>query len=325
MLKFDKNNKTLAKLSETNFKKENLLERTDLQAAIIGSWEVFRNEIGFSSAILIGQEINPNDSTADRLDILAIDAEDSSLIIFELKRDKNKLQLLQGITYAAMASSKDKAELKSIALSQKCYEYEELLEILETTEIGTDTKIVLIAEAFHPEVIITADWLKNYGITVYAFAINAHNVEGETHLRFEQRFPLKELTDVYDSRKKKTNGHDLKQLTWKEVISTCEYSFAEKAITMCRSLQEGDPSRKRFVRFIKDYEGFQAISFFFRRKYLNIYLTGGDEVVFENLISKLPASISSKTGSWQDGYSIQMTAEDEFKSFVRLDGRFNYC
>jgi len=110
MLKFDKNAKTLSKLSETNFKKENLLERTDLQAAIIGSWDVFRNAIGFSSAVLIGQEINPDDSTADRLDILALDAEDSSLVIFELKRDKNKLQLLQGITYAAMASSKDKDE-----------------------------------------------------------------------------------------------------------------------------------------------------------------------------------------------------------------------
>ena len=51
-----------------------------------------------------------------------------------------------------MASSKGKDELRAIALNQKCYEYEELLEILETTDIGTDIKIVLIAEAFHPEV-----------------------------------------------------------------------------------------------------------------------------------------------------------------------------
>lgn len=35
MLKFDKNAKTLSKLSETNFKKENLLERTDLQYSTI--------------------------------------------------------------------------------------------------------------------------------------------------------------------------------------------------------------------------------------------------------------------------------------------------
>ena len=324
MLKFDKNQKTLSKLTETNFQRKNLLERSDLQTAIISSWEAFRNEIGFSSAVLIGQEINPDDSTSDRLDILALDAEDSSLIIFELKRDKNKLQLLQGLSYAAMASSKGKDELRAIALNQKCYEYEELLEILETTDIGTDIKIVLIAEAFHPEVIITADWLKNYGVTIYAFAIDVHNVEGDTHLRFEQRFPLKELTDVYDSRKKRRNNTELKQLTWDDVISTCEYSFAEKAIKMCRTFQEGDPSRKRFIHIVKDFEALYAITFFFRRKHVIVYLKGGDQEAFEHLVSKLPASLASKTGSWRDGYSIQMTDEDEFTAFLSLDQRFAY-
>lgn len=61
MLKFDKNQKKLSKLTETNFQRENLLERADLQKAIISSWQAFRNEIGFSSAVLIGQEINPDD------------------------------------------------------------------------------------------------------------------------------------------------------------------------------------------------------------------------------------------------------------------------
>ena len=37
MLKFNKNQRSLSKISETTFKKENLLERNDLQAAIIGS------------------------------------------------------------------------------------------------------------------------------------------------------------------------------------------------------------------------------------------------------------------------------------------------
>lgn len=324
MLKFDKTNKTLSKLSETNFKKENLLERTDLQAAIISSWDAFRNEIGFSSAILVGQEINPDDSTSDRLDILALDAEDSSLIIFELKRDKNKLQLLQGLTYAAMTSSKNKDELRAIASSQKCYEYEELLETLDTTEIRSDIKIILIAEAFHPEVIITADWLTNYGVSIYAFAIAVHNVEGETHLRFEQRYPLRELTDVYESRKKRANKPDLKQLSWNDVISTCEYPFAERAISMCRSLQEGDPSRKRFVRIAKEFEGFQEVSFMFRRKHVNVYLKGGSGELFEMLISKLPGSIAAKTGSWRDGYSLQITDESEFSALVELSSRFKY-
>jgi len=58
MLRFDKKNKKLSKIHQTNLKNENLLEREDLQKAIIESWDSFRNEIGFSSATLIGQEIN---------------------------------------------------------------------------------------------------------------------------------------------------------------------------------------------------------------------------------------------------------------------------
>lgn len=223
-----------------------------------------------------------------------------------------------------MASSKGKDELPAIALNQKCYEYEELLEILETTDIGTDIKIVLIAKAFHPEVIITAVWLKNYGVTIYAFAIDVHNVEGDTHLRFEQKFPLKELADVYDSRKKRRNKTELKQLTWDDVVSTCEYSFAEKAIKMCRTFQEGDASRKRFIHIVKDFEALYTVTFFFRRKHVNVYLKGGDQEAFDNLVSKLPASLASKTGSWRDGYSIQMTDENEFTAFLSLDQRFAY-
>ena len=159
MLKLDKNKNTFSKLIETNLKSENLLERSDLQKAIVKSWNVFRNEIGFSSAILIGEEINPDPSTSNRLDILALDAEDSSLIVFELKRDKNKLHLLQALSYAAMITNKPKEELIEIAQEQKCYEYEELIEILETTDLNSRIKIVLFAEAFQPEVIITADFI----------------------------------------------------------------------------------------------------------------------------------------------------------------------
>ena len=280
MLRFDKKNKKLSKIYQTNLKNENLLEREDLQKAIIESWDSFRNEIGFSSATLIVQEINPDPSTLDRLDILALDSEDNSLIVFELKREKNKLQLLQAISYAAMLSQKGNKDLIDIAQNQKCYEFEEVIEFLETADLSSDIKIVLVAESFHPEIIITADWLKNYGITIYAFAIVTHTIGDETHLRFDQRYPLKELTEVYESRKKTTVRNELKKLSWEDVISSCEYKFAEKAVTMCRKFQDGDPSRKRFIHVIKNFQGFDAITFFFRRKYINIYLKGGDEDVF---------------------------------------------
>lgn len=46
--------------------------------------------------------------------------------------------------------------------------------------------------------------------------------------------------------------------------------------------------------------------------------------MFGSLIAKLPNSVASKTGSWRDGYSSQITDENEFTSFIGLDTRFNY-
>ena len=46
--------------------------------------------------------------------------------------------------------------------------------------------------------------------------------------------------------------------------------------------------------------------------------------MFDSLIAKLSNSVTSKTGSWRDGYSIQITDENEFTSFISLDTRFNY-
>jgi len=166
MLVFDRKNKKLSKFDESSLNKEKLLERTDLQKAIVNSWDAFRNEIGFSSAILIGEEINPDNSTQDSLDILAFDSEDSSLLVIELKRDRNKLHLLQAISYAAMVSSKTKDEIIDISRKQNASEHEELVELLETTDISNDVKIILLAESYHPEVIITADWLKTYGVSI---------------------------------------------------------------------------------------------------------------------------------------------------------------
>ena len=321
MLKYDKLNRTLTKVKETSLTNEQLLERPDLQASIINSWDVFRNEINFPSAMLIGQEINPDQSTLDRLDILALDSEDLSLIVLELKREKNKLHLLQAISYAAMLSNTNNDELKEIAQSQKCYEHEELIEFLESNDLSSEIKIILIAESFHPEVIITADWLKNYGISVYAFAINTHHTDNEVHLGFEQRYPLRELTEVYDHRKN-VKKSKIKELSWDDVISKCEYDFAKKAINMCKKIKEGEPSRKRFVHILKDFQGFNWMSFLFRRKYINIYLVGGDQEIFNRLVKKLPTTI--QTGSWKRGFWFHIKEEKEFEQLIKLDNRFDY-
>ena len=71
MLKFDTIAGKFEHVAESNLRDNNLLERSDLQAAIVGSWDLFKNEIGFPSAFLIGQEITPNNTTQNSIDLLA--------------------------------------------------------------------------------------------------------------------------------------------------------------------------------------------------------------------------------------------------------------
>ena len=172
MLKFHETQKTFEKLDATEMKAENVLERYDLQEAIIQSWELFKNEIGLPSAFLIGDEINPHPSTQNTIDLLAYDPDDSSIIVIELKRDKHKLHLLQALSYAAMVNTWD-SEMLISKINPKCNpDPQELVELINSNELNADIKIILIAEYYDPEVIITSDWLSSsYSINITAFGI----------------------------------------------------------------------------------------------------------------------------------------------------------
>lgn len=110
-----------------------------------------RNQIGLPSAFLIGQEINPDSSTQDAcFPTSAYDADTSSLIVIELKRDSNKLQLLQALSYAAMISRWDSKTLISNIQRNLNPEYEELVEIITSTTLNADVRVVLVAGRVRP-------------------------------------------------------------------------------------------------------------------------------------------------------------------------------
>ena len=191
MLKFNVDKKTFEKLKATELKAEKILERYDLQAAIANSWDLFKNEIGMPNAFLIGQEINPDIRTQDSIDLLAYDSDDSCLVVIELKRERHKLQLLQAIPYAAMVSQWDAETLISKIQQKYNPDLEELRDLISGSEMGSDVKIILIAETFDPEVIITADWLtENYSMSIAAFAISLLIMGEDKFVSLEQRYPL---------------------------------------------------------------------------------------------------------------------------------------
>jgi hypothetical protein len=324
VLKFNPGNASFEQIPKSSLTEKGILERYDLQKAILASWEAFKNELGMPSAFLIGEEINPDNSTQNSLDILAYDADDSSLVVIELKRDRNKLQLLQGLSYAAMVSNWDIDQIVSEIHKHRQSDHEELLDIVQSNPLSEHVKIVLIAESFDPEVIVTANWLSSlYSVNVFAYALKVHNVGEEIFIDVDQRFPLRELEDVYETRRTKRRRNKKDQdISWDDIVGKCRYKFAERAIKMCQKVKTGDPRRRRFIHLLSDFQGFDKITFLFRQKYLNVYLNGGADVDVERLKTKF--SVPIEVSSWRDGYSFKIFDEQQILELVDLDERFEF-
>ena len=114
------------------------------------------------------------------------------------------------------------------------------------------------------------------------------------------------------------------EVSWDDVVANCDYDFAEKAIKMCLRISYGDPTRKRFIGLIRNgFDQFKRVSIFFRKKYVNVYLNGGNSVEdIGHVKSKFTSDIEVKT--WRDGLTILIRTEQQFKEFVALDDRLEY-
>jgi hypothetical protein len=317
MLKFDETNKSFQKIDATELKTENVLERYDLQHTIIKDWELFKNEIGLPSAFLIGDEINPHPSTQNSIDLLAYNPDDSSLIVIELKRDRHKFHLLQALSYAAMVNSWDSETLISKIKKSSNPDPQELIDLITSNEINSDVKIILIAEYYDPEVIITSDWLSsNYSVDITAYAIALHKMGVEKFMTLEQRYPLKDLADTYEVRsRRKQNRKKQDDITWEEVLPKLEYPFAKKGVELCSHIRPGEPSRRRFGSIRTDFDGFTWISINFRRKYINVYIKGDFDNAQDHILSKFEEAVSIST--WRDGFSFIVETEKQFNDLVK--------
>lgn len=314
MYKVDTKLKKLEKLGSTGLREENILERKDLQQFIFNSWESFKNDIGCPSAVLLGQEIRPHDSVGDQIDLLAFDQNDSSLIVIELKRDKHKLQLLQSLAYAAMVATWNSEKLISI-VSEKNSMSSEAKELIEDVEFSKQVRIVLIAEYYDPEVIITADWLvSRYGLDIAVFSVELNKVKDDLFLDIDQKYPLPELSEAYKARRREsTNNSTMKSVSWEDVLPKLKYDFAAEGIELCKKIRgEGDPKRRRFGDMLKNTAGFNWVSFNFREKYLNVYTGCDDKAAAVDLISKTLGNHIEVT-EWRDGVSFNISKNEDFQ------------
>ena len=317
MLRFNTQTGMLEQVEETGLKEKKLLERYDLQRAIVTSWEIFKNEIGLPSAFLVGQEINPDPSTQNTLDLLAYDGDTSSLIVIELKRDRNKLQLLQGLSYAAMVSRWTSETIISKIQRNISQDHEELIDLISSSSFSGEVRVVLVAESFDPEVIITSFWLSSkYEVDISAFAVGLHEIENQLFLTVDQRFPLRELEETYESRRtSRVQNRSAVQIDWDEIIPSLTYPFAERGIRLCQKIRDGDPARRRFGSLRKHFDGFDWITLNFRRNYVKVYLRGQFEGDREHLLKQFSSAV--EIGSWRDGLSLKVQSEEQFEQLVK--------
>lgn len=322
MLRYNTNIKSFEPLSKAELKTENILERYDFQQSIVNSWDTVKNELGLPSAYLIGQEIKPHSSVGDSIDLLAFDSSDSSLIVIELKRDKNKLQLLQSLSYASMVANWDNEKLIATVQRDINPDPTELMDLINNNQINEHIKVILISEFYDPEVIITSEWLINqYGLDITCFAVQVYKIEDQIFFNFEQKLPLKELSEVYEERTRKSKPNKLKEsISWEDVLPKLKYTFAKKALDFCLKYKEGDPSRRRFGGIKRNFNGFEAISLMLREKFINVYITGRFEGAEEFIQNKMKSKVV--IGNWQGGYSFYIETEKEFDNFVNwIEGK----
>jgi hypothetical protein len=193
MLKIDRKSQTFQHLPDIPLSQANVQERYDLQEWIVNSSKVFFQEIG-EDFLVVGKEVRPSDECGDRIDVLAIDS-DGSAVVIELKRDNSKLHLLQALSYAAMIGSWDRSDFENVVGDSRKEELDRFLGGIDD-DLNKSQRVLLIAESFDYEVLVTAEWLANkFGVNIacYRISLVSDAFCASEYLSCVQIFPPKEI------------------------------------------------------------------------------------------------------------------------------------
>lgn len=325
MLKLDPSTKTLVAVSSTTLTQANILERTHLQEAIVRSWDAFISEIGYEELFLVGSEVVPHDSCRDRIDLLAISREGTP-VVFELKRHRDRLQLLQAVSYAAMVAKWDAPRFLGALGTKDDEDAEELRSLLQDEAFELrDPEIVLVAESFDPEVILAAEWLAQFGVPISAFAISGVEHHGDTLISIDQRFPLAGVDDVYVRRTSRGPGL-ADSSSWDDAVKNVSFPFAKKAADIFRRRIEGSPQRRQFNSI---YSGspLGRMRIAFKKNYLKVYTVDqspeAEKIIRERLEPVITVSPWGSESTKNSGFTFTVETPEQFDHFLKAVGETN--
>jgi hypothetical protein len=322
MLKVDPSTKTLVPVGSTTLTQANILERTHLQESIVRSWDAFISELGYEEIFLVGSEIEPHDSCHDRIDLLGL-SRDGTPIVFELKRHRDRLQLLQAISYAAMVKKWDRARFVAALGTKHDEDTDELRSLLsdEAFELR-EPETVLIAESFDPEVILAAEWLSEFGVPISAYAISGVEHGGDTLISIDQRFPLAGVDELY-VRRSNRGPSPADRGSWDEALQDVSFSFAKRAVDIFRAKSNGSPQRRAFNSI---YSGspLGRLSIAFKRKYLKVYTQDqspeAEKTVRERLEPVIAVSRWGNESTKNSGLTFKVETPEQFEQFLKAVG-----
>lgn len=321
MLRIDEGTKSLVAPREGTLVTEHLLERADFQEMIVRSWKNFITEIGFPSLKFVQKEVMPHDSVGNRIDILAFDEESGRPAIIELKRHRHKLQLLQALSYAAMVWTWDPEQLRSKLGADAD---EDLLNSIDNLDKEGSPTVILIAEEFDPEVVLTADWLhRQHGLDIYCFSVTIQRFGTDRLMRFQLDYPLRELEEIYKARRRPPQDPrgPTKTQTWEDIKKWIEYEWGRPFVDLCRRDKDGDPGRRRFTAMFPDQWG--SYYLVFQRTGVKVFTHGRKDGDADRWREALPGLEVDEWGSEETrskGLNFRLLSQDDAERFLSVVG-----
>ena len=190
-------------IPQTNFAKEQLKERADLQRLLRRSIEHISPD-----TMIVAEEFGSWDVSLRRIDLLGLD-KDRRLVVIELKRsDDGGHMELQALRYAAMVSSMTFAQAvtahRMYLDARGQHDVDAQASILSFLGIGveegatlaSEVRIVLAAADFKKEITTTVLWLNASGLDVRCVRMRPHSYgPGKVLLDIQQVIPLPEAAE----------------------------------------------------------------------------------------------------------------------------------
>jgi RecB family endonuclease NucS len=226
MLKIDIGTRLMIKLKAKSLESENIHERRDLQELIMQNPEAFFKEINEPGLFFLPTmaEARISETSADRSDLLAVDT-DGTIVVIELKRGKDKRQLLQAIAYAGMLDRRQSQWFEGQLGREKYRELELFLDDAEATEkLNYRQRIILVAEEYTEQVLVAANWLKKFGVDLKCIELEMAIDETEEtkshYISCRQIFPLREFEELLPARARDVATGDFRP--WKDFVDSLE-------------------------------------------------------------------------------------------------------